>query len=203
MLGRRSLAVQFDAERRSPYFIAHFPLISGFVLPDSAIDAFDRALLELVKQNNLTPARALAEQVGLSESAVHRRLRRLRAAGVIVADISIVKPASLGRPLTMFVLVSMVREGRAQIEAFRDRLRERPEVARVWYVTGNVDFVLLLNLSDMAEYEAFTNELFLSDPNIGKFETLMSLRELVSPPHRQADDHAGKLSHDCPRAADV
>lgn len=161
---------------------------------DSAIDAFDRALLELVQQNNLTPARALAERVGLSESAVHRRLRRLRATGAIVADVSIVKPASLGRPLTMFVLVSMVREGRAQIEAFRDRLQGRPEVVSVWYVTGNVDFVLLLNLSDMAEYEAFSNELFLSDPNIGKFETLMSLRELVFPPHRQADGRASPES---------
>lgn len=149
------------------------------------MDKFDRALLDLVQQNNLTPARVLAEQVGLSESAVLRRLRRLRADGVITADISVVRPASLGRPLTTIVLVSMVREGRAEIEAFRGRLRGRPEVVSAWYVAGNADFVLLLNLRDMGEYEAFTNDVFLSDPNIGKFETLTSLRELVSAPRLQ------------------
>jgi Lrp/AsnC family leucine-responsive transcriptional regulator len=151
-------------------------------VPDSTIDAFDRSLLDLVQQNNLTPARVLAERVGLSESAVLRRLRRLRAEGVITADVSVVRPASLGRPVTAIVLVNMVREGRAQIDAFTERLRRRPEVVATWYVTGNADFVLVLNLADLAEYEAFANEVFLSDPNIGKFETLMSLRELVPGP---------------------
>ncbi|MFZ1906700.1 MAG: Lrp/AsnC family transcriptional regulator [Steroidobacteraceae bacterium] len=146
------------------------------------MDQFDHGLLDRMQRNNLTPARELAEQVGLSESAVLRRLRRLRATGVIVADVSIVQPASLGRPLTAVVLVSLVREGRAQIEDFTARLRSRPEVANAWYVTGVADFVVLLNLADMAEYEAFINEVFLSDPNIGKFETLMSLRDLAPSP---------------------
>jgi DNA-binding Lrp family transcriptional regulator len=148
-------------------------------VPNSALDAFDLALLDRVRRNNLTPARILAEQVGLSESAVLRRLRQMRATGVIAADVSVVRPASLGRPLTAIVLVNMVREGLAQIEAFKARLRERPQVVNSWYVTGAVDFVLVLNLVDLAEYEAFSREVFLSDPNIGKFETLLSLRELI------------------------
>lgn len=151
-------------------------------MPNSAIDAFDQALLAQVQQNNLTPARVLAERVGLSESAVLRRLRRLRAEGVISADVSVVRPASLGRPVTAIVLVSMVREGRAQIDAFTERLHGRPEVVSTWYVTGNADFVLVLNLADLAAYDVFTSEVFLADPNIGKFETLMSLRELVPGP---------------------
>lgn len=151
-------------------------------MPNPAIDSFDQALLAEVQQNNLTPARVLAERVGLSESAVLRRLRRLRAEGVITADVSVVRAASLGRPVTAIVLVNMVREGRAQIDAFIERLHGRPEVVSTWYVTGNADFVLVLNLADLAAYDAFTNEVFLADPNIGKFETLLSLRELVRRP---------------------
>jgi Lrp/AsnC family transcriptional regulator, leucine-responsive regulatory protein len=154
-------------------------------LPNPVIDSFDQALLGEVQQNNLTPARVLAERVGLSESAVLRRLRRLRAEGVIAADVSVVRPASLGRPVTAIVLVNMVREGRAQIDAFTERLRARPEVVSTWYVTGNADFVLVLSLADLAAYDAFTNEVFLADPNIGKFETLLSLRELVPAPRPQ------------------
>ncbi|HLH51391.1 MAG TPA: AsnC family transcriptional regulator, partial [Roseiarcus sp.] len=70
-------------------------------MPDSALDKFDLALLDLVQRDNLTPARVLAERVGLSESAALRRLRRLRRAKVIVADVSIVQPAALGLPLTI------------------------------------------------------------------------------------------------------
>lgn len=57
------------------------------------LDVFDRKLLERARRNNLEPARVTAEAVGLSESAVLRRLRRLRAEGVIVADVAVVDPA--------------------------------------------------------------------------------------------------------------
>lgn len=72
------------------------------------IDDFDRALLREVQVDNQVPARVLAERVGLSESAV---LRRLRRDGVIVADVAVVRPAVLGTPLTVHVLVSLEREG--------------------------------------------------------------------------------------------
>ena len=57
-----------------------------------AIDDFDRKLLARVRRNNLEPARVTAEAVGLSESAVLRRLRRLRAEGVIVRDVAVIDP---------------------------------------------------------------------------------------------------------------
>ena len=66
-------------------------------MPNSvALDRFDRALLAQVQVDNQLPARRLAERVGLSESAVLRRLRRLRREGVIVADVSVVHPGVLG-----------------------------------------------------------------------------------------------------------
>jgi DNA-binding Lrp family transcriptional regulator len=120
--------------------------------------------------------------VGLSESAVLRRLRQLRKAGVILRDVSIVDPARLGRPVTVIVLVHLAREGRAQLEKFTKTLRKKAEVASAWYVTGETDFVLLLQLAGMAEYEAFTQDVFLSDPNIEGFTTLVSMRQVILAP---------------------
>lgn len=144
------------------------------------LDRFDHALLGLMQLNNLTPARILAERVGLSESAVLRRLRRLRKSGVIMSDVSIVQPASLGRPLTLIVFLSLAREQLSQIEKFIKALKRRPEVVSAWYVTGETDFVLLLQLANMAEYETFTQDVFLSDPNIGRFTTLVSMRQVIA-----------------------
>ncbi|ONG51775.1 AsnC family transcriptional regulator [Pseudoroseomonas deserti] len=149
------------------------------------LDSFDQALLTEVQRDNQAPARLLAERVGLSDSAVLRRLRRLRQAGVILADVAVVHPAVLGRPLTLHVLVSLEREGSALLDAFTRKLRGREEVRQAWYVTGEADFVLLLNLASMEAYEAFTREVFLDDPNVRGFRTIVAMREVVGPAHRR------------------
>lgn len=147
----------------------------------AALDRFDHALLALVQQDNQTPARLLAEQVGLSESAVLRRLRRLRREGVIIADKAMVRPAALGLPLTLHVLVSLERESAAELDAFIRKTRSRPEVRQAWYVTGEADFVLLLQLPDMEAYDRFAREVFHDDPNVKAFRTIVAMREIVGP----------------------
>ncbi|HLJ70422.1 MAG TPA: Lrp/AsnC family transcriptional regulator [Roseiarcus sp.] len=148
-------------------------------MPDSALDRFDLALLDLVQRDNLTPARALAERVGLSESAVLRRLRRLRREKIIVADVSIVQAAAIGLPLTIIVLASLERESAKVLDAFARRVQARPEVRQCWYVTGDADWVLVLQVESMASYEAFTREMFLADPNVKGFKTLVAMREVT------------------------
>ncbi|MFE1599511.1 Lrp/AsnC family transcriptional regulator [Methylobacterium sp. ID0610] len=160
-------------------------LVSGILrspaLETVTLDAFDRALLAEVQIDNQVPARVLAERVGLSESAVLRRLRRLRRDGIIVADRAVVHPAVLGTPLTVHVLVSLERETSDLLDAFVRRLRSRPEVREAWYVTGEVDFVLQLRLSGMEAYEAFTREVFHDEPNVRSFRTIIAMRQIVGP----------------------
>lgn len=144
------------------------------------LDQFDHALLEEMQRDNQTPARVLAERVGLSQSAVLRRLRRLRAEKIITADISIVNPAVLGVPLTIHVLVSIDR-GSQLAEAFARKLRLRPEVRYASYVTGGADFVLHLQVESMEAYAAFAREVFHDDPNVSSFYTYVAMREVVGP----------------------
>ena len=146
------------------------------------LDRFDHALLEQVQVDNQLPARRLAERVGLSESAVLRRLRRLRQEGVIAADVSIVHPSVLGLPLTMHVLVSLEREGLAELDGFTRKLRARPEVRQAWYVTGEADFVLRLQLASMEAYEGFAREVFHEDRNVRTFRTIVAIRQVVGAP---------------------
>jgi len=143
-------------------FQSHSPCL----MPESVIDDFDRALLELVQRDNLTPARLLAERVGLSESAVLRRLRRLRREKIIAADVSIVSPAAIGLPLTVIALVSLERENSGVLADFTRRARTRSEVRQCWYVTGESDLALVLQLDSMASYEAFSREMFVDNPNV-------------------------------------
>lgn len=144
------------------------------------LDQFDRRLIALVRQNNLEPARSLADKVGLSISAVLRRLRRLRAEGVIVADVAVIDPALTGSAITMHVLVRMKQPGRQAMDGFaRSIVRER-EVTGAWEVTGDDDFVLKVEVDSMAEYDAFIRRALDDDEGVLSFKTLITIRPVIA-----------------------
>lgn len=143
------------------------------------LDLFDRRLIERVRRDNLTPARVLAEEVGLSISAVLRRLRRLREDRVIVADIAVVNPVLTGSAMTMHILVRMKSPGRREMDLFARRLQTCPEVTGAWEVTGDDDFVVKVQLASMAEYDAFTRRVLDADAGVKNFKTLIAISTVM------------------------
>lgn len=143
------------------------------------LDDFDRRLIDLVRQNNLEPARILADKVGLSISAVLRRLRRLREEKVIVADIAVVDPALTGSAIMMHVLVRMREPGLRAMEAFARKIARRPEVTGAWEVTGDDDFVLKVQVGSMEEYDAFTRSALGDEDGVMAFKTLITMHAVV------------------------
>lgn len=143
------------------------------------LDDFDLRLIEQVRNNNLEPARSLADKVGLSISAVLRRLRRLREEGVIVADVAVVNPALTGSAITMHVLVRMKEPGVQTMDAFARRIARHPEVTAAWEVTGDDDFVLKVQVGSMEEYDAFIRDTLSEDRGVLAFKTLIAIRPIV------------------------
>jgi len=137
------------------------------------LDEFDRRLLIGVQENNRLSADELSVRVGLSPSACLRRLARLRRDRVIEADIAIVSPQRVGRTLTMIVEVTLERERPDILDEFKTSMRATPEVMQCYYVTGEIDFILMVTARDMTQYEAFTNRFFFNNPNVRRFHTLV------------------------------
>ena len=135
------------------------------------IDGFDRKILQHVQRNNLLTSAQLSDLVGLSPTSVQRRLNRLRADRVIEADIAVVSPAAVDRPLTMLVAVELARERSDIIDRFKRAVRERAEVMSAYYVTGETDFMLIVSAKDMSDYEAFTRDFFYNNADIKGFKT--------------------------------
>lgn len=149
------------------------------LMKSANLDSFDRKLLDLVRRNNLEPARSLAERVGLSESSVLRRLRRMRAEGIIVADVAIVDPALTGAAITMHVLVQLDNAGHARTDSFAKAIARRPEVVAAWNVTGDDDFLLTVQVPSMEAYDIFTREELSDEAYVRTFKTLISIRPIV------------------------
>ncbi|WP_138924065.1 Lrp/AsnC family transcriptional regulator [Sulfitobacter sp. BSw21498] len=135
------------------------------------IDAIDRKILHHVQRDNLLTSARLSELVGLSQTSIQRRLARLRATKAIEADIAVVSPEAVGRPLTMLIAVELARERSDIIDRFKRAVRERAEVMSAYYVTGETDFMLIVSAEDMQDYEAFTRDFFYNNPDIKGFKT--------------------------------
>ena len=139
----------------------------------AALDRFDLKILDLVQHDNRLTSEALGERVGLSATAVQRRLKRLRDTGVIEADVAVVSPKAVGQRVQMLVMVSLERERADIIDRFKKSIRATPEVMNGYYVTGEADFMLVITTRDMEDYELFTRRFFYENPDIKNFKTMV------------------------------
>ncbi|KRR06171.1 Lrp/AsnC family transcriptional regulator [Bradyrhizobium valentinum] len=138
-------------------------------------DRIDARILEIVQKNNRLTSEVIGELAGLSATACQRRLKRLRSEAIIEADVSIVSPKAVGRPIQMLVLVTMERERSDIIDRFKKAIRSSVEVVNGFYVTGDADFVLYVTAPTMEDYEEFTRRFFYVNPDIKSFKTMVVL----------------------------
>lgn len=141
------------------------------------LDAYDKKILAILQNNNRVSQRTLAEEVNLSASAVNRRIAALEEAGIIERNVSILNPSRMGRPITIIVEVKLESERLDLLDEIKSRFTSRPEVQQVYYVTGDFDFLLVLNVKDMEEYETLTRELFFYG-NIKQFKTYVAMQNV-------------------------
>lgn len=142
------------------------------------LDAYDIKLLSYLQQDSKMSQRQLSEAVNLSPSAVNRRVAALEAAGVITSSVCVVDPDAVGRPITILVEIQLENERLDLLDAVKKRFVSCPQVQQVYYVTGDFDFMLIINVKDMAEYERLTRELFFVSGNIKTFKTYVAMQRL-------------------------
>lgn len=139
------------------------------------LDNFDRRILEILQRDNKTPQREIARAVNLSAPAVQRRIRRMEDAKIILANTAMVDPVSVGLPITILVEVEMENEQAEKYDAVKRAFMATPEIQQCYYVTGECDFILVINVSTMTEYEALTRKLFFSNNNVKRFRTFVAM----------------------------
>jgi len=147
------------------------------------LDSFDRKLIELLQADAQRPVPALAEAIGLSPPACYRRIRRLRASGIIEREIAVVRPKNVGWPLSMIVLISLERENAHTMNEMMEIFRREPEILEAWNVTGDHDFALRIVARDMEGYDNLAQRLFAANERVRTFKTLVVIREVkpISP----------------------
>ncbi|MFZ0501610.1 MAG: Lrp/AsnC family transcriptional regulator [Steroidobacteraceae bacterium] len=139
------------------------------------LDDFDRRLLNLIQSDAGQTSERLAENMGLSPSAVQRRLKRLREAGVIVRQTAIIDPKCVGSPVTFIVALQVERERPEMLTQLRAWLEVQDYVQQAFYVTGEADFMLVITAPDTEAYDVLMARLMAENPNVKRFTTYVSL----------------------------
>lgn len=138
------------------------------------LDEFDHRLLELLQRDATATLTALGEAVGLSASAVQRRIKRYRESG-LMRQVAVLDPAHLGNITLAAVLVALERESVSakHHSALYARLRAAPEVQQCYVLAGEWDYLVMLATTGVAHCREVTERLFGGDDNLKRYETRM------------------------------
>jgi Lrp/AsnC family leucine-responsive transcriptional regulator len=143
--------------------------------PAAALDRIDLKILDLLQDNNQITNLELAERVGLSPPPCLRRVRRLHEEGVITRDVALVDPAKVGRTIIAFVGVELDRQREDVLASFERKIMAEPEVQQCYFVSGEVDYLLVVTCVDMPSYNAFARRVLANEHNIKRFRTSFNL----------------------------
>lgn len=135
------------------------------------LDSADITILRLLQESARERLETIAAEAGLSVASVQRRIKALKAAGVILGEHALISPEAAGYPMTFLILVELERERLDQLDAFRRKARAEPQVQQCYYITGEADFALIALARDMADFERLSQRLFFDDANVKRFRT--------------------------------
>jgi DNA-binding Lrp family transcriptional regulator len=136
------------------------------------MDEVDHQLLALLQRDSSKTLHELGELVGLSPSAVQRRITRYRSSGLISRQVEVLDPERLGGVMLAVVLVTIDRESVEHHAEIRERMLGHPNVQQCYAVAGEWDYVVMLACDSIAHCRDLVRGMFLRDPNVKRFDTL-------------------------------
>lgn len=141
-----------------------------------SLDKVDRKILNLLQKDNQTPTRILADKVHISQPTCLRRIRDLRAAGIIAADVAMVDPFALGYGMLAFLEVSLTNQSDAHMYEFEARMGKEPEVMQCYFVSGDYDYFLVVHVIDMDAYYQFVRRAISGSGNVRHFQSRFPMK---------------------------
>lgn len=135
------------------------------------LDAIDKAILNLLQDDATLPLKAVAEQVHVSIATAQRRIQALIDGSVITRQVAIVDPNKVGYGLTAVVMIEMARSNNSMQHRFERLMNAQPQVMSCYEVSGDADFMLMVNAKNMNDYHQFTRSLLTYENNVRHFKS--------------------------------
>lgn len=147
------------------------------------LDEIDRALVKALVQDASASAGALGRELGLSQPAAWRRIKRLKEAGVFTRTKLDLDREALGFGVTVFLGIKLATKGRVSLEDFERAVTAIAEVQTVEHVLGMYDYRLRVVARDIPDFERVLRRRIMTLPGVGNVDAnvLLSEERLVGP----------------------
>lgn len=139
-------------------------------------DEFDNKILIELERDGVLTAAALAERIGLSASACHRRVKAMEAAGVIEGYAAILSEKALGRSATVFVAVTLEDQRRETMAKFERAVALCREVQDCHLMTGESDYLLRIVIADDDRYQRIHQDTLSRLPGVRRLVSNFTIR---------------------------
>ncbi len=144
------------------------------------LDDMDRRILRVLQRQGRLSNADLAEAVHLSQSACHRRVARLEAAGIIAGYVALVNPRAVGRKTVVFVEITLSGQADEVLSAFEAAVARVPEVLECHLMAGTADYLLKVVAEDTEDFAALHRRALASLPGVAQLQSSFSLKTVVS-----------------------
>jgi Lrp/AsnC family transcriptional regulator len=117
------------------------------------MDELDRKILGELQTDAERSVQEIADRIGLSATPTARRIRLLKEAGVIKKHVALLDRDNLDLGVTVFVSVRTSEHNQAWLDTFAKGVELIPEVVEFYRMSGDVDYLMKIIVSDLADYD--------------------------------------------------
>ena len=135
-------------------------------MPKISLDRTDRRILEQLQADGRLSNQELAERVLLSPSPCLRRVRALERSGVIQRYAAMLDPLRVGLELLAYVSVKLEKRGKMPVDQFTRAVQSWPEVIACFSMTGDMDYLMRVQVEDLEHYSRFVMDKLLKQPGV-------------------------------------
>ena len=136
------------------------------------LDTTDLAILKLLQQNARITIKEISEQVHLSTTPVHERIRRMEQNGVIKQYITVLNAAKVGKGLMVICYVSLRQHSKNAGDKFIKSILAMNEIIECLTISGEFDFMLKVVASNMDDYYDFHVNKLSQVENVGNVQSV-------------------------------
>lgn len=145
---------------------------------DAKLDSIDLRILGLLQADSTLPVQDIAQRVGLSANPCWRRIKQMEASGVIERRVALVNPEAVGLGLTAFVMIRTGQHNPDWLAAFARAVALIPEIVECHRMSGDIDYLLKVIVSDIGHYDHVYQRLIALTPGLADVSSTFSMERL-------------------------
>lgn len=145
---------------------------------DIELDELDLSILRVLQENGRISNVELANQINLSPPATYTRLKRLEKQGYIRSYVALLNWGRMGYDMICFINISLQMHQPGEVEKFRQRVSQLPEVLECHHITGEFDYLLKVAIKNRDDLDRFVMKQLTPISGISRIYTSLALNEI-------------------------